>query len=74
MPLPAPVREKCSEFAEKEAGKDLFVYEIIYRHCMRKTGWNAADRLIKTPIPNGGRQPAGGIAGCLENEESYLLS
>jgi len=35
---PALVREGCSEFAEKESGKDLFVYEIIYRHCMRKNG------------------------------------
>jgi hypothetical protein len=35
---PSLVREACSEFAEKESGKDLFVYEIIYRHCMRKNG------------------------------------
>ena len=35
---PGMVRELCSEFAEKESGKDLFVYEIIYRHCMRKNG------------------------------------
>jgi hypothetical protein len=33
---PSLVREACSEFAEKESGKDLFVYEIIYRHCIRK--------------------------------------
>jgi len=35
---PGMVRELCSEFAEKESGKDLFVYEIIYRHCVRKNG------------------------------------
>jgi hypothetical protein len=35
---PSMVREICSEFAEKESGKDLFVYEIIYRHCIRKNG------------------------------------
>jgi hypothetical protein len=35
---PSMIREACSEFAEKESGKDLFVYEIIYRHCMRKNG------------------------------------
>ena len=35
---PSTVRELCSEFAENESGKDLFVYEIIYRHCMRKNG------------------------------------
>jgi len=35
---PSLVREACSEFAEKESGRDLFVYEIIYRHCMRKNG------------------------------------
>jgi hypothetical protein len=35
---PAMVRENCSSFAEKESGKDVFVYEIIYRHCLRKHG------------------------------------
>jgi hypothetical protein len=35
---PSMVRETCSKFAEKEADKDLFVYEIIYRHCLRKNG------------------------------------
>jgi hypothetical protein len=35
---PGMVRERCSEFAEKESGGDLFVYEIIYRHCVRKNG------------------------------------
>ena len=35
---PSMIREACSEFAEKESGKDLFVYEIIYRHCVRKNG------------------------------------
>jgi hypothetical protein len=35
---PAMVREACSVFAEKESAKDVFVYEIIYRHCLRKHG------------------------------------
>ncbi len=35
---PALVREKCSIEAEKRAEKDPFVYEIIYRHCLRKHG------------------------------------
>lgn len=35
---PAMVREACSEFAEKESEKDIFIYEIVYRHCLRKHG------------------------------------
>jgi hypothetical protein len=35
---PSMIIEACSTFAEKEANKDLFVYEIIYRHCLRKNG------------------------------------
>jgi hypothetical protein len=35
---PAMIREACSEFAEKESAKDVFVYEIVYRHCLRKNG------------------------------------
>lgn len=35
---PAMVREKCSIEAEKRAEKDPFVYEIIYRHCLRRHG------------------------------------
>ena len=35
---PSMVREACSNFAEKEADKDMFIYEIIYRHCLRKKG------------------------------------
>jgi hypothetical protein len=35
---PSMVRATCSELAEKEADKDLFVYEIIYRHCLRING------------------------------------
>jgi hypothetical protein len=27
---------------------------------------------VTDPMPDGGWQPAGGVAGCLENEESYL--
>ncbi len=32
------VRERCSVEAEKMAGEDEFVYEVIYRHCLRKHG------------------------------------
>ena len=35
---PAKVRETCSSFAEKESEKDVFLYEIVYRHCLRKHG------------------------------------
>jgi hypothetical protein len=35
---PAKVRETCSTFAEKESEKDVFLYEIVYRHCLRKHG------------------------------------
>jgi len=35
---PSMIRETCAELAEREADKDLFVYEIIYRHCLRKNG------------------------------------
>jgi hypothetical protein len=35
---PSIVRERCSIEAEKRADKDAFVYEIIYRHCLRKNG------------------------------------
>jgi hypothetical protein len=35
---PSMVREACSKLAEKEADKDMFIYEIIYRHCLRKNG------------------------------------
>jgi len=35
---PSIVRERCSVEAEKRADKDAFVYEIIYRHCLRKHG------------------------------------
>jgi hypothetical protein len=35
---PAKVRERCSSEAEKRAEKDPFVYEIIYRHCLRTHG------------------------------------
>jgi hypothetical protein len=35
---PSMVRETCSTFAEKESEKDVFMYEIIYRHCLRKHG------------------------------------
>ncbi len=35
---PRMVRERCSIEAEKRADRDEFVYEIIYRHCLRKHG------------------------------------
>ena len=35
---PGMVMEKCSIEAEKRADKDPFVYEIIYRHCLRTHG------------------------------------
>ena len=35
---PCIVRETCSKLAKKAADKDLFVYEIIYRHCLRTNG------------------------------------
>ncbi len=35
---PGMVREKCSAEAEKRADNDPFVYEIIYRHCLRARG------------------------------------
>ncbi len=35
---PSMVRERCSIEAEKRADKDAFLYEIIYRHCLRKHG------------------------------------
>ncbi len=35
---PRMVMEKCSIEAEKRADKDPFVYEIIYRHCLRTHG------------------------------------
>ncbi|MCL5023506.1 MAG: hypothetical protein M1497_09105 [Nitrospirae bacterium] len=35
---PSMVRARCAAEAEKRADKDEFVYEIIYRHCLRKCG------------------------------------
>ena len=35
---PGMVREKCSIEAQKRADNDPFVYEIIYRHCLRTHG------------------------------------
>ncbi len=35
---PSMVRAICSSEAEKRADKDEFVYEIIYRHCLRSHG------------------------------------
>ncbi len=35
---PAKVRSMCSAEAEKRADRDEFIYEIIYRHCLRRHG------------------------------------
>ncbi len=35
---PGMVRATCSMEAEKRADRDEFVYEIIYRHCLRRHG------------------------------------
>jgi hypothetical protein len=35
---PGVIRAKCSAEAEKLSAKDEFVYEIIYRHCLRNQG------------------------------------
>jgi len=35
---PGMVREKCSIAAEKMSDKDLYIYEIYYRHCLRSHG------------------------------------
>jgi len=35
---PGVVRAQCSIEAEKRADKDEYVYEIIYRHCLRMHG------------------------------------
>jgi hypothetical protein len=35
---PAMVRKTCSLFAEQESEKDILIYEITYRHCLRKHG------------------------------------
>jgi hypothetical protein len=35
---PSMVRETCSKMAEKQADNDLFIYELIYRHCLRQNG------------------------------------
>jgi hypothetical protein len=35
---PSMIRAKCSVEAEKRANKDEYVYEIVYRHCLRTHG------------------------------------
>ena len=35
---PSLIRAKCSVEAEKRADKDEYVYEIVYRHCLRTHG------------------------------------
>jgi hypothetical protein len=35
---PSMARKQCSIEAEKRANDDAFVYEIVYRHCLRTQG------------------------------------
>ncbi len=35
---PSMIRARCSIEAEKMANKNEYVYEIIYRHCLRSHG------------------------------------
>ena len=35
---PSMIRARCSIEAEKMANNDEYVYEIIYRHCLRSHG------------------------------------
>jgi len=35
---PSVIRARCSMEAEKRADKDEFIYEVIYRHCLRSHG------------------------------------
>jgi hypothetical protein len=35
---PSIVREQCAIAAEKMSSRDLFIYEICYRHCLRSNG------------------------------------
>ncbi len=35
---PSMVREQCSMEAKKRASDDSFIYEIVYRHCLRTHG------------------------------------
>ena len=35
---PSMIREKCSIAAEKVSDKDEFIYEVVYRHCLRSCG------------------------------------
>ena len=35
---PVMIREKCSIAAEQMSSKDVFIYEIYYRHCLRSHG------------------------------------
>ncbi len=41
---PSMVRAGCSAEAERMSDKDEFVYEIIYRHCLRKHGIEYQDQ------------------------------
>jgi hypothetical protein len=49
---PGMVRETCSKFAEKAAEKELFVYEIIYRHCLRTNGIEYNESGTDSPLGN----------------------
>jgi len=42
---PSMIRAECSIEAEKRANKDEYVYEIIYRHCLRTHGIEYIDKI-----------------------------
>jgi hypothetical protein len=35
---PSMIRKKCAAAAEKLSNKDEYIYEIVYRHCLRSCG------------------------------------
>ena len=41
---PSMIRARCSIEAEKMANKDEYVYEIIYRHCLRSHGIECSEQ------------------------------
>ena len=45
---PSMIRAGCSVEAEKRADKDEYVYEIIYRHCLRAHGLEYPEQKEKT--------------------------
>lgn len=41
---PSMIRARCSIEAEKMANKNGYVYEIIYRHCLRSQGIESCEQ------------------------------